>query len=45
MDTYGTLSLEEMRTIIANKTGDHTLIGETRTIRPELSYDTNRLND
>lgn len=36
MDTYGTLSLGEMQSIIANKTGDTSLIGDTRTVRPEL---------
>lgn len=36
MDTYGTLSLGEMQQMIAAKTGDHTLIGEVKTIRGEL---------
>jgi len=36
MDTYGTLSLNEMQQIIAAKTGDYTLIGDAKSIRPAL---------
>jgi integrase/recombinase XerD len=36
MDTYGTLSLGEMQQIIANKTGDTSLIGDAKSIRPEI---------
>jgi site-specific recombinase XerD len=36
MDTYGTLSLGEMQQIIAQKTVDFSLIGETKNVRPQL---------
>jgi hypothetical protein len=36
MDTYGTLSLGEMQEIIANKTGDASLIGDAKSVRAEL---------
>jgi hypothetical protein len=36
MDTYGTLSLGEMQEIVANKTGDTSLIGDAKSIRGEL---------
>jgi integrase len=39
MDTYGTLSLGEMQQIVASRTGDPSLVGDARTIRPELPYE------
>jgi integrase len=39
MDTYGTLSLGEMQQTIAQKTGDSTLIGDAKSVRPELPRD------
>jgi len=36
MDTYGTLSLGEMQQMIAQKTGDYTLVGDAKKIRGEL---------
>lgn len=38
MDTYGTLSLGEMQSIIANKTGDSQLLGETKQHVAEIEY-------
>jgi len=36
MATHGTLSLGEMQQIVAAKTGDASLLGDTKTIRPGL---------
>jgi hypothetical protein len=36
MDTYGTLSLADMQQIVANKTGNTTLIGDAKSIRAEV---------
>jgi integrase len=36
MDTYDTLSLGEMQSIIAQKTGDYSLIGDEENVRGEL---------
>ena len=38
MDTYGTLSLGEMQQMIANKTGDISLIGDATTLRGEITF-------
>lgn len=35
MDTYGTLSLGEMQQMIANKTGDFSLIGDAKSVTGE----------
>lgn len=39
MDIYGTLSINEMQQMIAQKTGDYTLIGDAKSSRPEVSRD------
>ena len=39
MDTYGTLSLDEMKQIIAAKTGDFSLVGDVRSLRGEVQRD------
>jgi hypothetical protein len=37
MNTYGTPSIGEMQQIIAQKTGDYSLIGDAKAIRPQLA--------
>lgn len=39
MDIYGTLSIGEMQEMVAAKTGDRSLIGDAKSVRPELPYD------
>ena len=38
MDTYGTLSIGEMQEMIANKTGDISLVGNAGTLRGEITF-------